>query len=400
MQEFRDIKIHKLDSAASEERFLLEYGDNMFEANAIVVDLLETLQDHGSRQDAVDTFVEKHKQKYTAEHVNECIDMVFNPIFEKEANNASRGFLYSKQFIDGQEISRLTDALKCLFRMRYTLPVTVAAVAMDIWFLLSATGMRRFDGGLTVTILVGLVLFLCASSFFHELGHASACRYMGIKHGGIGFAMYLTFPIFFTDVTKAWCLPRKKRMVINLGGIYFQLYILIGLIAVYYFTNSDFVRYLILAMNLGFVLVLNPFFRFDGYWIATDLLGVPNLRQQSMSTLRYTLARLMGRKTSEKPYLLLMRGREKWIFVIYSVVVNLFMGYFFFYVIPLFIYHFCSTFPLEAEKLLTYLSSGVTPPFAIIHNIFGQLLFLAMIGYMLYGLSRPYINRIRRNPNK
>ena len=115
--------------------------------------------------------------------------------------------------------------------------------------------------------------------------------------------MYLTFPIFFTDVTKAWCLPRKKRMAVNLGGIYFQLYILIGLIAVYYFTNSDFARYLILAMNLGFVLVLNPFFRFDGYWIATDLLGVPNLRQQSMATLKYALSRLRGRKTDDKPYL-------------------------------------------------------------------------------------------------
>lgn len=400
MQKFLDIKIHKLDSAASEERFLLEYGDNFFEANTVVVELLETLKSHKSRQDAVDAFIKAHGQKYTSEQVDECIDLVFNPIFEKEAKNAGRVFLYSKQFIDGPEISKLTNRLKCLFKMRYALPVTVVAVAMDVWFLLTATGMRRFEGGLTVTILVGLVLFLCASSFFHELGHASACRYMGIKHGGIGFAMYLTFPIFFTDVTNAWCLTRKKRMAVNLGGIYFQLYILITLIAVYHFTHSDFVRYLILAMNLGFVLVLNPFFRFDGYWIATDLLGVPNLRQQSMSTLRYALARLMGRKTSEKPYLLLMRGREKQVFIGYSVVVNLFMGYFFFYIIPKFIYSFCQTFPASAEQVLTYLSSGVTPPFALLHNIFGQLLFLAMIGYMLYGLSRPYINRIRRNPNK
>ena len=48
MQKFLDIKIHKLDSAASEERFLLEYGDNFFEANTVVVELLETLKSHKS----------------------------------------------------------------------------------------------------------------------------------------------------------------------------------------------------------------------------------------------------------------------------------------------------------------------------------------------------------------
>lgn len=33
----------------------------------------------------------------------------------------------------------------------------------------------------------GLLLFILASSFFHELGHASACKYFGLRHGGIGF---------------------------------------------------------------------------------------------------------------------------------------------------------------------------------------------------------------------
>ena len=104
MQKFLDIKIHKLDSAASEERFLLEYGDNFFEANTVVVELLETLKSHKSRQDAVDAFIKAHGQKYTSEQVDECIDLVFNPIFEKEAKNAGRVYLYSKKFIDGPEI--------------------------------------------------------------------------------------------------------------------------------------------------------------------------------------------------------------------------------------------------------------------------------------------------------
>lgn len=394
MWNFAKINIHTLDSAASEQRYLLEYGDRIFEANSKVVELLETLQTHTSRADAVEAFRVKHSE-YTSAQIDECIDLAFEPIFNGKGNTSGRGFLYKKQFIDGPEIEWLTAKLKHLFHWQVALPVAVAAIALDVWFLLTSGSMRTFDGTITATLLIVLGAFLCASSFFHELGHASACRYMGIRHGGIGFAMYLTFPIFFTDVTQAWKLPRLHRMAVNLGGIYFQLYILIALLGWYMATGSDMARYLALAMNLGFLLVLNPFFRFDGYWIASDLLGVPNLRRQSTDTLRYALARLRKHVPHSQPDLLAMKGCTKWAFIIYCVVVNLFMGYFFFYVIPMFIYKFCQTFPADLERLFTFIAEGLTPSFALLHNIAGQLLFLAMIGYMIYGLARPYYKRFR-----
>ena len=37
------------------------------------------------------------------------------------------------------------------------------------------------------------------------------------------------------------------------------------------------------------------------------------------------------------------------------------------------------------------------PPFALLHNALGQLLFLAMIGYMVYGLARPYVSYLLKN---
>ena len=40
--------------------------------------------------------------------------------------------------------------------------------------------------------------------------------------GNIGFALYFIYPAFYTDVTKVWRLPRLKRAVVDLGGIYFQ----------------------------------------------------------------------------------------------------------------------------------------------------------------------------------
>ena len=118
---------------------------------------------------------------------------------------------------------------------------------------------------------------MLASSFFHELGHASACKYFGVRHGGVGFGLYLTFPVLYTDVTEIWKLNRRQRCVVNLAGVYFQSYGLILLLVAFFVTGDDILRYLILIMNLGFLMTLNPFFKFDGYWIASDLLGVPNV---------------------------------------------------------------------------------------------------------------------------
>ena len=38
---------------------------------------------------------------------------------------------------------------------------------------------------------------------------------------------YITFPVFYTDVTDVWCLTRRQRVIVNLGGVYFQLIFLI-----------------------------------------------------------------------------------------------------------------------------------------------------------------------------
>ena len=68
-------------------------------------------------------------------------------------------------------------------------------------------------------MVVGLLVFMVVSSLFHELGHASACKHFGIRHGGIGFGLYLNFPVLYTDVTEVWRLRRADRCIVNLGGV-------------------------------------------------------------------------------------------------------------------------------------------------------------------------------------
>ncbi len=172
--------------------------------------------------------------------------------------------------------------------------------------------------------------------------------------------------------------------MVNLAGVYFQSYCLLGLLVAFFLTYNDILRYLILTMNFGFLMTLNPFFKFDGYWIASDLLGVPNLRKRSKELVGYLLRRIRKQPVKTTPYLLQINGVEKYCLLVYSILVNLFMGYYFFYIIPRFLYRFVLSFPDEMEQLILYLSNNVTPPFVLLRNIGMQMLFLALILVIMY----------------
>lgn len=110
--------------------------------------------------------------------------------------------------------------------------------------------------------------------------------------------------------------------------------------------------------ELWFLMVLNPFFKFDGYWIASDILGVPNLRRRAQELYGYIYHRLRG-TMGRKPYLLELKPCAKYTFMVYSILVNLFMGYYFVYIIPSFVYHFVMSFPSEIEKIVILLSNNM-----------------------------------------
>lgn len=96
----------------------------------------------------------------------------------------------------------------------------------------------------------------------------------------------------------------------------------------------------------------------------------------------------MRRRIQQMPYLLRIGLAERWGLAIYAVIVNFFMGYYFIYIIPRFLYNFLLSFPREMQELILYLSNNLTPPFALMRNIGIQLLFLALLGYLFTKMIR------------
>lgn len=306
-------------------------------------------------------------------------------------------FLYEKELLTSLAIGRISDTLKFLFRKLYMSFFLLVALLGDFLFFFYTENILIFNNVANAYVIIGLIILMLLSSFFHELGHASACRFYGVNHGGIGIGLYLNFPVLYTDVTNAWRLKRKQRLIVDIAGIYFQSIFLVIILLFFLFTHYDILRYIILIMNLGILITLNPFFKFDGYWIVSDLLGISNLRIRSKAVIVCWLKQICRLSQQKDSYLFDIHPLAKYGLFFYAIMINVFMGYYILEVIPHLINRLVDSFPNLMSELIFYLSNNITPPFALLRNIGSQLLMGVFIGYfVLYSLIlliKKYVNR-------
>ena len=165
-----------------------------------------------------------------------------------------------------------------LFRGPVVVAVVISIVAVD-WWLFAVHGL---GGGARqvlrdpTDLLIVLALSM-VSAMFHECGHAAGCRYGGARPGKIGVGIYMVWPAFFTNVTDSYRLSRAGRLRTDLGGLYFNAVFMLALAGVYVATSSEVLLLVIAFTHLEMLEQLMPFVRFDGYFILSDLIGVPDL---------------------------------------------------------------------------------------------------------------------------
>ena len=98
-------------------------------------------------------------------------------------------------------------------------------------------------------------------------------------------------------------------------------------------------------------------------------------------------------ENSWAPYLSQIKSAERTALIIYTAIVNLFFAFYFFFFIPAFIYRFYTSFPPLVEQLIYRLSSGQPADFGLIQSIFVQLLFMALIVYLLVRMFKPFFGK-------
>lgn len=130
-----------------------------------------------------------------------------------------------------------------------------------------------YQPALTLLVL-GLIL---ASAAFHECGHVTACRYGGAKPGVMGFGLYLVWPALYSTVTDSYRLGRVGRLRTDLGGVYFNAVFIAGMSVAYVYTGAPWLLVAIVALHVETATQFLPMIRLDGYYILSDLIGVPDL---------------------------------------------------------------------------------------------------------------------------
>jgi putative peptide zinc metalloprotease protein len=185
----------------------------------------------------------------------------------------------------------VSRALTTIF-LPFYYPVSIALVlgalvAVDIWFFFFhgvAQPLRELAyNPILLLMVLGLVVLATA---LHEIGHATALRYGGGEPGVMGAGIYLVWPAFYTDVTDSYRLDRKGRLRVDLGGIYFNGLFILLTAAAYAVTRFEPLLVLIIVQHMQIVQQLLPFLRLDGYYILSDLTGVPDLFARIKPTLK------------------------------------------------------------------------------------------------------------------
>ena len=187
-------------------------------------------------------------------------------------------------------VSLSTRVLWPLFLPPVMVLMVAALVALDVWLFFfhgAAPGLRAalYDP----VILIMMFGFVVLATGFHELGHAAACRYGGAKPGALGAGIYVVWPVFYCDVTDAYRLNKRGRLRVDLGGIYFNFIFALACGGAYLATGYEPLLFVIVLQHLAVFQQLLPLLRLDGYYVISDLTGVPDILTRIRPILRSLL---------------------------------------------------------------------------------------------------------------
>lgn len=156
------------------------------------------------------------------------------------------------------------------------------AMAVFQWEKVTVQGANFFTfDNLALTWLLFIVV-----KVFHEFGHAITCKHFGGEIHEMGFLFILFTPYLFCNVTDSWRAPKMQRIGVTAAGIGVELVIASIAAWVWFFTQPGLLHQMsfntMVLCSISTILFNgNPLMKFDGYYILTDALEIPNLRAKS-----------------------------------------------------------------------------------------------------------------------
>ena len=164
---------------------------------------------------------------------------------------------------------------------------------------------------------------LMITKVIHEFGHGLSCKHFGGECHEMGVMFLVLTPCLYCNVSDSWMLPNRwHRAAIGAAGMYVELVIASFATFIWWFSEPGWLNYI--SLNIMFISSVstilfnaNPLLRYDGYYILSDILEIPNLRQKASSILNRKLGKwCLGLEEQEDPFL---PKRHQALFAFYTV---------------------------------------------------------------------------------
>ncbi len=173
----------------------------------------------------------------------------------------------------------------------------------------------RFHEFFSASNLIWLALIFAVTKILHELGHAVSCRHFGGECHEMGVMLLALTPVLYCNVSDAWMLPNRwHRIVISATGMYIEWLLASTCLFLWWFSlpglfNGLCLNVVVVCSVTTLLFNGNPLLRYDGYYIFSDLVEIPNLRQQAGVFVRNALSVFFFDSETGNPRLLPERRR-------------------------------------------------------------------------------------------
>lgn len=222
---------------------------------------------------------------------------------------ALHGYLYFRiPLLHPEALQRRLWPVVILFFSKQFLLATVFAGLFSLFFI--SRHWQEFASGFASTFSVsGLTTYafvFAVIKLLHEAGHAFMAYRFAIQVPTVGIAFMMFAPVLYTETSSAWRLPKRARMLIGGAGMIVEIMIAVWASLLWVFVPDGALRSVLFAiMTTGWFLTLavnlNPLMRFDGYFLASDLVNIPNLQDRSFAIARWGIREFLFAPNEPKP---------------------------------------------------------------------------------------------------
>lgn len=218
----------------------------------------------------------------------------------------------------GFDLDTLLTKMEPYFRFLYLRPVVYfclffcfcALMLVLVEFEYFRSKLPGFQQFFSPANMIALSLTLGCTKVLHEFGHGITCKHFGGECHEMGVMILVLTPCLYCNVSDSWMLPSKwHRIAIGIAGVYIECCLAAVCTFIWWFTTPGLLNYI--CLNIMFIssvstilFNINPLLRYDGYYVLSDLLEIPNLRQKATTIMTRKCSQwFLGMEQQPDPFL-------------------------------------------------------------------------------------------------